>query len=352
MTDQEQAAAVRRGAGLFELTHRGLVSVEGTDRTRWLNGMVSNDVAALEPGPDGSGCYALLLTQQGRVVADLQILLRGECLWLEVEAEAVGPLIERLQKFIVADAVELVDRSAAFTRLALEGPAAAAILQEAQKEPGPKQKSLGPTDPVAGLAPDACAELVIADRQVVVAACGWSGEKAFELFVSADSREPVIGALLAAGAEAGLVRAGLEVLEILRIEAGRPRLGLDLDESVLPAEARLERAISTEKGCYTGQEIVARLASQGQVGHWLVGLEAEGAAPLEVEAGVLAGDRRIGEVTSACISPIAGSIGLAYVRRGFDRPGTELSVESRRVHVVTLPWVFSPNSGMSGASPS
>ncbi len=345
MTDQEQAAAVRRGAGLFELTHRGLVSVEGSDRTRWLNGMVSNDVAALEPGPDGSGCYALLLTRQGRIVADLQILLRGECLWLEVEAEAVGPLIERLQKFIVADAVELMDRSAAFTRLALEGPAAAAILQEAQKEPDPKAL-------VAGLAPDACAELVIADRQVVVAACGWSGEKAFQLFVPADSREPVIGALLAAGAEAGLVRAGLEVLEILRIEAGRPRLGLDLDESVLPAEARLERAISTEKGCYTGQEIVARLASQGQVGHLLVGLEAEGAAPLEVEAGILAGDRRIGEVTSACISPIAGSIGLAYVRRGFDQPGTELSVDSRRVHVVSLPWVFPPNSGMGGASPS
>ncbi len=144
--------------------------------------------------------------------------------------------------------------------------------------------------------------------------------------------------------DSGLVRAGLEVLEILRIEAGRPRLGLDLDESVLPAEARLERAISTEKGCYTGQEIVARLASQGQVGHWLVGLETEGSAPLAVEAEVTAGDRRVGEVTSACVSPIAGSIGLAYVRRGFDRPGTELGVESRRVRVASLPWVFPPGS--------
>ena len=130
MNVQEQAAAVRRGAGLFQLTHRGLVSVEGRDRVRWLNGMVSNDVAALEPGPDRSGCYALLLTQQGRIVADLQILLRGDSLWLETEAEAVGPLIERLEKFIVADAVEVTDRTAAFTRLALEGPEAPAILEK------------------------------------------------------------------------------------------------------------------------------------------------------------------------------------------------------------------------------
>lgn len=342
MKVQEQAAAVRRGAGLFRLTHRGLVSVEGRDRVRWLNGMVSNDVAALEPGPDRSGCYALLLTQQGRIVADLQILLRADSLWLETEAEAVGPLIERLEKFIVADAVELADRTADFTRLALEGPEAPAILK----------RSLGPMGEALGLAPDACADLRIADWPVVVAATGWSGEKAFQLFVAAEGQEPVTQALLAAGADAGLVRAGLEVLEILRIEAGRPRLGLDLDESVLPAEARLERAISTQKGCYTGQEIVARLASQGQVGHWLVGLEAEGSAPLSVEAEVTAGDRRVGEVTSACVSPIAGSIGLAYVRRGFDRPGTELAVEARRVRVASLPWVGSPSFAMSEAGTS
>ncbi|MEE8508013.1 MAG: aminomethyltransferase family protein [Myxococcota bacterium] len=340
MKVQEQAAAVRRGAGLFRLTHRGLVSVEGRDRVRWLNGMVSNDVAALEPGPDRSGCYALLLTQQGRIVADLQILLRADSLWLETEAEAVGPLIERLEKFIVADAVELADRTAAFTRLALEGPEAPAILK---KSLDPMGEALS-MEKAPDLAPDACADLRIADWPVVVAATGWSGEKAFQLLVATDGQEPVTRALLAAGADRGLVRAGLEVLEILRIEAGRPRLGLDLDESVLPAEARLERAISTQKGCYTGQEIVARLASQGQVGHWLVGLEADGSAPLTVEAEVTVGDRRVGEVTSACVSPIAGSIGLAYVRRGFDRPGTELGVETRRVRVASLPWVFPPRS--------
>ena len=137
----------------------------------------------------------------------------------------------------------------------------------------------------------------------------------------------------------GATEADPEALEILRIEAGRPRLGLDLDETVLPAEARLERAISTEKGCYTGQEVVARLATQGRPSHLLVGLETEGTAELPAEAAVSSEDRRVGEVTSACLSPAVGSIGLAFVRRGFDPAGTELSVDGRRVRVVPLPWL-------------
>ncbi len=98
MKAPEQAAAVRRGAGLFRIAHRGLVAVEGADRVRWLDGMVSNDVSALAEGPERSGCQALLLTRQGRIVAELQILCRGDAFWLETESEAVAPLIERLRR--------------------------------------------------------------------------------------------------------------------------------------------------------------------------------------------------------------------------------------------------------------
>ncbi|MDH3212480.1 MAG: aminomethyl transferase family protein [Myxococcales bacterium] len=322
----EQAAAVRRGAGLFRIAHRGLVAVEGADRVRWLDGMVSNDVAALAEGPERSGCQALLLTRQGRIVADLQVLWREAALWLDTESGAVAALMERLERHIIADAVTLADRSGAFARLGLEGPAVPAILERALEAP-------------LSLAPDACADVRLAGVPGVAAAYGWSGEAAFQLFVPAEAGESVAAALGEAGAAEGLVEAEAEALEILRIEAGRPRLGADLDESVLPAEAGLERAISTLKGCYTGQEVVARLASQGQVAHQLVGLSSEGPALLAVGSAVRAGEQRIGEVTSACLSPVAGAIALAYVRRSHADPGTEVSAGGATARVVALPFV-------------
>jgi folate-binding protein YgfZ len=322
----EQAAAVRCGAGLFRNAHRGGVAVEGPDRVRWLDGMVTNDVSALAAGPERSGCQALLLTHQGRIVAELQILWRPEALWLETELEAVAPLIEHLQRYIIADAVTLEDRSAAFERLGLEGPAAPVILERALG---------GPLE----LGTDACTDVELAGQSVVVGAYGWSGEAAFQLFVPRGDGDRVAESLRRADSGEELIEADAEALEILRIEAGRPRPGADLDESVLPAEARLERAISTTKGCYTGQEVVARLASQGQVAHLLVGLSSEGPLPPGAGSVITAGDRRIGEVTSACVSPTAGAIALAFVRRPHAAPGTEVAVAGRLARVAALPFV-------------
>ena len=119
MNRLEQAAAVRRGAGLFCALPRGVIAVAGSDRGRWLNGMISNDVSSLEPGTSSSGCYAALLTPQGRIVADLQVLERGEVFWLDLEASAVRTVIERLERYVIADDVHLADRSANFDRLGL-----------------------------------------------------------------------------------------------------------------------------------------------------------------------------------------------------------------------------------------
>jgi rSAM/selenodomain-associated transferase 1 len=221
-----EAAAVRRGAGLFRLPQRGVLAVEGRDRVRWLDGMLSNDVAGLAPGPERSGCYALLLTRKGRIVADLRVLLRPEALWLELPRGAVAPVAETLGRFIVADDVVLRDASQELERLALEGPAAPEILEAALGAPLP-------------LAAEAGAEVELAGVRLLVAAFGWSGAPARQLFAPAGSGEGVARALAQAGAARGLVEAGAEALEILRIEAGVPRLGTELDEEVLPAEARL-----------------------------------------------------------------------------------------------------------------
>jgi len=170
----------------------------------------------------------------------------------------------------------------------------------------------------------------------VAARFGWSGEAAWQLFVPGGRLDDIASAL-------GVPVASNEALEVLRIEAGIPLLGAELDEDVFPDEARLDAAISRTKGCYTGQEIVARLHSRGAVNHRLVGLHFEGEQAPSRDSPLLAGERTTGEVTSACLSPSLGPIGLGFVRVEHAEPGTRLECAdpSQGIHatVVELPRV-------------
>ncbi len=326
----EQATAVRNTSGLFHLD-RGLIEVRGSDRNRWLNGMISNDVEALAEGPEGSGCYALLLTRQGRIVADFHVLTRPESFWLDTARAALPAALETLEKFIVADDVELVDRSAEMIRLSLEGPNSSEIMLSV----------LGKN---LDLRPEAWVEVEIGGSPAVAAAYGFGGGPAFQLFIETpeEKKRKKIEALFRAFEAAGSPHLDPEVLEVLRIEGGVAAFGSEIGQDVLPAEAHLERAISTTKGCYTGQEVVERMRSRGRVGHLMVGLVGA-AAPLETGAAlhIQLGDRdkRVGEVTSACRSEVAGPIALAFVRSAHSAPGTELAVAGQRVEVVELPFV-------------
>lgn len=327
MNAQEQARATRAGAGLFRLEQRGLLRVAGRDRVRWLDGMLSNDVTGLSPGSEHSGCYAALLTRQGRIVADFHVLLREDSYWLETARPALAVASETLARFIVADDVTLADASDEVERLALEGPAAAAVLEAAAGRGLP-------------LADDACGELELAGASVVAAAFGWSGAPARQLFVPAGSGERVAALLLEAGCDLGLVAAEPEALEILRVEAGVPRLFAELGPDVLPAEARLTRAVSTTKGCYTGQEVVARMHSRGRVGHLLVGIRLGAADPPLPAPGaeILVDGGKVGELTSACLSPAEGAIGLGFVRAARAEPGTPIQVGGRDGVIAELPF--------------
>jgi folate-binding protein YgfZ len=321
---EQEIRAVRAGAGWFELAERGVVSVSGTDARRWLNGMVTNDVAALDEGPERSGCRALVLTSKAGVVAEVQVLARPEGFWLDLPRAAIADLLQRLSKLLIADDVTLADRSAELVRFGIEGPRSQAVLEHL----------LGAAFP---LAPNACATAPLGDLEAVVARFGWSGEEAYQLFVPRALAGEIRDRLRAQGDAAPTCSA--EALEVLRIEAGRPRLGAELSPDVLPPEARLEAAISYTKGCYTGQEIVARLRSRGHVNHLLVGLQFPDGEPALVGAVVRAGDVAVGEITSAAVSPNAGAIALAFVRVGNEAPGTKLAVEGRVAQVCALPFV-------------
>lgn len=311
----ERAQAIRAGAGLFALERRGVVRVGGGDALRWLNGMVTGDVAALAPGgPAGVAehGYALLLTPIGRIVADLEVVARPEGFWLDVERASVAEVLARLRKYLIADDVRLEDASDAIARFGVEGPRAGTIVERAL----PELEALG----------------------AVLADFGWSGESAWQAFVPAERSADAWSVLRRSGG-ADLVEGDEAVLEVLRVEAGVPRSGFELGEDVLPPEAGLDRAISTTKGCYTGQEVIARIASRGQVKHRMVGLRRlDGAlpapdAPIEVDG------RRSGEVTSAARSAVAGAIALGFVGRADAEPGTRVRVGGADAEVCALPFV-------------
>ena len=307
--------AVREDAGLFELPARGVLEVLGSDRVRWLDGMISADVKALATF---GGAPGLLLTRQGRIVADLFVLARSDGFWLELEASALPGVQQRLAGYVIADDVTLRDLRGELVRFAVEGPRAAERLAAAD---------------LAGLASYAWREVRLAALPVAVAAYGFTGLGGFQLFVPADAAEAVTRALLANG----IAPVSGDTLECLRIAAGVPWLGRELDESVLPAEARLDAAIATRKGCYTGQEVVTRMRTRGRVGHLLVGLRFEAALPPPRGAVILGPAGRIGQVTSSVLSPEAGAIGLGFVRAEAAEPGTSVRVGGSDARVVALP---------------
>lgn len=318
--------AVRRGAALFDMTQRrGLIEVTGEDRVRWLDGMISGDVERLEASGPGAGCYATLLTNRGAIVADLHVARLGEGFLLESARSEIPRILETLERFIIADDVILSDRSALHVVLGLEGRVAGEVLAAAIGD---------------GEAParESWREARIGDVVALVGAFGWTGEPAYQLRIAPGDRESVEAAL--DGTSQGpLERGDADDLEVLRVEAGVPALGSELDEEVLPPEARLEHAIAPHKGCYVGQEIVARLRARGQVNHLLVGLALDATATPAVGADLVVGERRTGELTSVVESPVVGPIALGFVRREHAEPGTVVHFEGGAGRVVPLPFV-------------
>ena len=327
MKAADEVRGVRESVGLFRREDRGVIEVSGSERTRWLQGMLSADIEALAAGPEASGCPALLLNHRAGVIAEMHVALRPEVFWLDCHRASLAEVIERLEKFIVADDVELTDRSEDFDLLGLEGPGAGTLLARAG---GPDVDAL-----VSG----AVGSVSIGGVDAVVGAWGSTGELGFRLFVPAGAGALVAGELEAKAGEAPLVVAGAAALEILRIEAGIPAMGSELDEDVLPDEARMGGAVSDSKGCYTGQEIVARLRSRGRVNHLLVGLRLEDSGDaLRPGAEIRDAQRALGEVTSLCESPGEGWIALGFVRREASEPGTEVHAGACRARVVSLPF--------------
>ena len=288
-------------AALRDLSARGLVRASGEDRVRFLNGMLTADVAKLAPG---RAIPALQLDRKGHVLAELWVLAEPDALLLDVAPGLEAELTAVLEKHIIADDVALTSLSAEFAELGVEGPGARAAAL-----------ALGLAVPAAGRLERAS----FAGESLPLVGGGSLGEEGLRVIASRAFLPRLREAL-------ALPELSLEAIEVLRIEAAIPELGSDVTPRNFPQEARLERAFSLSKGCYVGQEIVARIASRGAVNRLLVKLRTrELVAP---GAEIRVADTAVGQITSSALSSVSGPIALGYVKVAEARPGVEVSIGS------------------------
>jgi folate-binding protein YgfZ len=288
-------------AGLVDRSERAKFVVRGGEAVDFLQGQVSNDVEALSPG---TGCYATVLNHKGKLRTDLRILRGEDFLWLDTEAVGHPVLRHMLATYTLGRDVQWEDLTEDHAILSLIGPGAGEL---ADNPPPADEHSF--TDSGNGL-------WVRTDLGIDVL-CGLG--RAEEL-----------------RAELGVEEVSIEAAECVRIESGRPRLGVDMDAETMPQEAGInERAVDFEKGCYVGQETVARLHWRGKPNRHLRGLRLS--EPVERRTDILLGDKVVGRVSSVCVSPRFGPIALALVRREAS-PGDTVRVGGTEAEVVELPF--------------
>jgi tRNA-modifying protein YgfZ len=305
--------------GLLDSSERGKLALTGAGAVDFLNGQVTNELACLHPG---EGRYAAFLTHKGKMLGDLRILAIGEDpdgepeeLLLDTERVALQTLFDMIRRFKIGFDVELHKRTLESAMLSLIGPRSAVL---AGVEGLPTEEHSHAPAEISG----------VPVRAVRTAA-------GVDLIFEHSERDRVWGALL----ERGAAPVSEEAAECLRIEAGRPRYGIDLDDSVIPQEAGLnERAVSFSKGCYVGQETVARLHYRGKPNRHLRGLRMS--EPPSAGAELRLGERVVGHLASRAVSPRLGPIALALVRREAE-PGAVIEVggAGATAEVVQLPFV-------------
>ena len=292
---------------VHERTDRALLRVYGRDPVRIVQGIVTNDVANLAPD---RVAYAALLTPKGRMVADVRVLRRGDELLLDVPASALDDLLALFKRTIPPLFARFENITERYALLGVYGPAAHAVLATALR-------SVGDVPDTAGL-PSQDGYAAVGD--IMLMTTRDAGVPGVELLVPVEERDAVRSAIIGAGA----VQVGDATVDVLRIEAGTPRWGAELDETTIPLEADLQaRAISTNKGCYTGQEVIIRVLHRGHVNRHLRMLLLGDAATPARGTGLFAPDtgRAVGVVTSAAWSPKhAQAIALGYVRREIEPP--------------------------------
>jgi folate-binding protein YgfZ len=307
--------AARYGAALAEMDWYGVLKLTGPDRASWLQGMVTNDVQNLVPG---TGCYAAHLTPQGKIVAQMHILADDDAIWLSLERASLPKLAQAFDKLLIMEDVQVEDCSEQFDILSVVGPRALAVLEAWLGEP-PKLEVL-------------YSHRLFEEGRVVLSDIG------YDLWGPRGQADKVLRSLAQSGATA--IDHG--AWDVLRTEAGIPIYGVDIDETTTMPEIG-EKGISYNKGCYIGQEVVAKVKYIGHVNRRFVGLTLSGSDLPELKSPIYKGAKEVGAITTSLYSPgLERPIALGFVSRIAYQPGTEVEIlsEHKRLPatIVDLPF--------------
>ncbi len=320
--------AARQRAASIERSSRGRIVVSGSDRASYLQGLFTNDIAALAAG---AGCYSAYLTAQGRMISDVFVYELGDVILLSLPSvDTKNTVLAKLDQFIFSEDVQLGDVTDAFAQIAVVGPDAPRIVSALL---GERMERL------AELREHGCLRGTIDGGPAIVTRVMDTGEPGFDLYVEHGRR----ASLQAALANAGVEDADATTADVLRVEAGVPVFHRDMDEETIPLEAGIEsRAISMSKGCYVGQEVIVRVLHRGhgRVARKLVGLKIDGDVVPADGTAITSANKEAGTVTSAVRSIALDSpVALAYLQREFLEPGTSVSVAGMPAVVTSLPFV-------------
>ena len=306
----EYSAVRDGGAGVIDLSARGRLLVSGSEAVMFLNGLITNDMKTLAVD---SWMPAVFPNVQGRLIAAVRIIHRHDGFVIDTESVSLDTVRKLLDRFTLAGDFHLNDLTSETATLSVQGGNAAAVVRQV----------LGIEAAMVARGHVASARLENGDEVTVIRATH-TGEDGFDLFMDAKDSPVLLDSLIRAGAHL----LGSEAAETLRIEVGIPRFGVDMDETKVVTETNLDDAVSFTKGCYIGQEIIARIKYRGHVAKKLTGVL------LQQEVGVVAGakilsadEKEIGGITSAAISPrLKQTIALAYVKYDYLEPGTKVKV--------------------------
>src|SRR5437868_1041557 len=312
--------AVRQAVGLSDLSHRGKIRITGDDRVKWLHSIISNDILPLQPG---QGRYSSFLTHKGKMLGYFRVYALSDSLWVEDVGEVGDATFQALRKFLLYGVKAKMENCAeSWGLLLISGPKACQTLSAAF---GVEMSDLTPLSAISAR---------IGGQASFVLRTEETGEDDLEILLPAGALITAWERLMEAGAAYGIKAVGGHAREALRIETGLPKAGPDLNEEIVPPEANLEgKAFSLNKGCYPGQEVVARMDTYGNVRRKLVGLVMNGTIVTRRGAKLFSGYREVGWVSSATHSPQLNKvIAFAFPLRDFSNTGTELTVEfdSRR----------------------
>jgi folate-binding protein YgfZ len=308
----EYSAVREGGAGVIDLSARGRLLVSGSEAVLFLNGLITNDMKTLAMD---SWMPAVFPNVQGRLIAAVRIIHRHDGFLIDTESLSLETVTKLLERFTLAGDFRLKDLTTETTMLSVQGGNAAAVIHQV----------LGVEAAMVARGQAATAPLENGSEVTVIRATH-TGEDGFDVFADAQNGPALFGLLVQAGAQP----LSPEAAETLRIEAGIPRFGIDMDETKVVTETNLDDAVSFTKGCYIGQEIIARIKYRGHVAKKLTGVQLDQEPAIESGAKIFSADEKeIGSITSATISPrLRQTIALAYVKYDYLEPGTKVKVVS------------------------